>query len=401
MSTHGSAHGRTYDIIIFGATSFVGRLIAEYMVANHGDMAIALAARNKEKLAQLNNSLAKPLPTIVADVDQPDSIARMVQQASTVISTVGPYSRWGEVAIAACVEHETHYVDLCGEAPFIRRMIDTYHEDAKDRGVAIVPACGFDSVPSDMGMLRLHQKAGEPLREVTMIVDAMKGGLSGGTVDSMREVVTQSRKSDDSREASSFALSPDPLSEERARGKQNDLVIEKFTRGGFNTWLAPFFMAFFNTRVVRRSHSLLGHQWGSQLRYREAMKTRPGIKGRLAAYGITASTGAGLAVLSSEKLSKLLANKIPQPGEGPTERSRNSGFFRIAHVGITESGREVTSWISCSGDPGYKATAMMISEAAVTLTLDGSACGGGVLTPATALSYPYLDRLRHAGMEFS
>ncbi|MGZ7496618.1 saccharopine dehydrogenase family protein [Corynebacterium sp. ZY180755] len=405
MSTHEN-NSQKFDIVLFGATSFVGKITAQYLVDHHGDLRIAWAGRNQAKLESLNSELGVNYPLVSADVEDESSISAMVTATNTVISTVGPYARWGEVTVKACVENGRNYVDLCGEALFIRRMIDKYHAKAQETGAAIIHACGFDSVPSDMGMLRLHQKAQEPLAEVTMVVDGLKGGLSGGTIDSMREQAAAAKADPALAELleNPFTLNPDPAASAKKMNQAHDPVISQFDRSPAPIWLAPFMMGPFNSRVVRRSNALLDQLWGDKLHYREAMSTKGGFKGLRNALKVSAATVIGFKLIQIPQLRQTLSRFVPEPGKGPSTEALNSGFFRIIHYGVTESGREVNTCVTAQGDPGYKVTPMMLSEAAVTLVKDGSAfggSGGGILTPATGLGLNYLERLRSGGMSFS
>lgn len=304
MTNHGTTDDTTYDIVLFGATGFVGALTAEYL-AGHApqDLRIALAGRNRAKLEDTRRNLASSHPRaerfglVIADSSDAESLRALAGSARVVISTVGPYFRYGLPLVEACAKAGTHYVDLSGEVLFMRESIRLYHDAAKDSGARIVHACGFDSVPSDMGMLLLHQLAqqvGEPLDSATMIV-RMKGGVSGGTVDSMREQfkVTKADKELARAVARPYTLSPDPESEPDV-GKQEDFgIIRTDSVGGrADGWAGPFVMAGANTRVVRRSNALLSHAYGPQLTYTEYMATGTGLKGRARSYALAGGLGA-------------------------------------------------------------------------------------------------------------
>ncbi|MCS4491181.1 trans-acting enoyl reductase family protein [Corynebacterium sp. ES2715-CONJ3] len=398
---------REFDIIIFGASSYVGQLVTQYLHAHSEQLSIAIAGRNHHKLAGLVNRLEEPTPPIIiADALDSADMDLLAQRARVIISTVGPYSHYGEEIVKACAHRGTGYVDLAGEVPFIRSMIDRYQKDAVKSGAVLVSACGFDSVPSDMGVYRLAQKAAEPLREVRMIVRKLSGSLSGGTIASMQAVSAAAHA--DRRIASlihnPFALNPDPTAErDRARSiglRQPDLVREQYQ----NRYLAPFFMAPFNTRVVRRSQALLGHRYGRDMRYTEALDCGHGLKGLIVRDLITGLLGAGFALLSRPRLRKSLSFVIPQPGQGAREKNLRKGGFIIEFIGTTESDRQISVTTSALGDPGYYVTAMMLSEAAKTLACqyrDEAPIRGGFFTPATALGDIYLDRLRRGGMSFN
>ncbi|MDO5511177.1 trans-acting enoyl reductase family protein [Corynebacterium sp.] len=362
------------DILLFGATGFVGRLTAAYL-ADHDN--VILAGRDAAALEALRDEINPAWEIATGDAHSGSDMAALAARAGVVISCVGPYSRLGWEMVNACAEAGTDYVDLCGEVPFIRRVIDTHHGTTTAR---IVHSCGFDSVPSDMGAFALRQHAGEPLEEVTMVVEKLKGGLSTGTLDSMREVSAQARA--DRTVARNlhnpYSLSPVP-SEEPRLDNARDFRI---TRLKDSRWAGPFFMSMFNTRIVRRSNSLRGERFV----YHERWATGRGILGRLKAYALAGITATLFAASQKPALQRL----VPQPGDG---------YFRFTHQGVTATGREVSCTVAADGDPGYEVTAMMLAEAALTLLERPGA--GGVLTPSTALGAPYLERLQANGMRFT
>lgn len=357
------------DILLFGATGVVGRLTARHL-AGHD---VILAGRDVEKLRELRDEINPAWEIATGDAHSADDMAALAARAAVVISCVGPYSRLGWEMVNACAIAGTDYVDLCGEVPFIRRVIDTHHGTTSAR---IVHSCGFDSVPSDMGAFALREHAGEPLDTVTMVVEKLRGGLSTGTLESMREVSAQAHA--DRAVARNlhhpYSLSPVPSAEPRLEDAK-DITVTKLADG---RWTGPFFMAMFNTRVVRRSNSLRGERFT----YHERWATRT----RLGAWALTGATAALFAASQKPALRRL----VPTPG---------NGYFRFTHEGVTESGRQVSCTVAADGDPGYVVTAMMLGEAALTL-LDNPG-EGGVLTPSTALGAPYLERLRAGGMSFT
>ena len=416
-STPNTQSDREYDVVVYGATGFVGTLVAEYLAQHSGSANIALAGRNQNKLEKVREEIAQDTgvsasrewPLLVADSFDAPSLRDMANKTKVVISTVGPYTRYGEELVRACAEAGTHYVDLCGEALFMHRTITKFHSTAEQSGARIVHACGFDSIPSDIGMLMLHEAAkesGEPLTEATMLVK-MKGGLSGGTIDSMRVQTAEAKKDSEGAKAigDPYGLSADrsaePSKDDPELGSQPDFgIINTAKHGGPEGWAGPFLMAGSNTRVVRRSNSLLDHAYGPRLRYAEYQPTGAGLKGRLTAFALAGALGLGFTLLNVDKLRPLLSRWVPEPGDGPSKESRESGFFKTTHYGTTESGKRYTSTVSAQGDPGYKATCAMLSEAALTLALDQDKFpqrAGGILTPATALGTAYVDRLRAAG----
>ncbi|WP_276652198.1 saccharopine dehydrogenase family protein [Corynebacterium vitaeruminis] len=399
----------TYDVVLFGATSYVGRIVAGYLARTYppgSGVRIALAGRNLEVLTGLKESLGVDFPIVLADITDSASVESMVASTTVLISTVGPYSRYGDVVVEACARRGTDYVDLCGEAFFIRRTIDAYHEIARQSGSRIVHACGFDSVPSDIGMLNLSLKAGEEFSRVFMVVERMRGGFSGGTIASMREGLVAARRDPElARQLlDPYSLCPSPQSEATIAGLENDFVFEEVQVGPVHTWVGPFFMSSFNTRIVRRSNSLLDHAYGKAVAYKEAIATGQGALGKTKARTLLAATRIGFAAIQQPRLKKPLSLILPEPGEGPSEKERAEGYFQITHVGETLSGKVVTGRVQAEGDPGYEVTAMMLAEAALALVESRralnahKAVAGGVLTPATALGTAYMQRLREHGM---
>lgn len=390
---------RELDIVVHGATGFVGRLTAAYLARHHPGAAIGLSGRNAGKLGRLRDELGVGWEVIIADSQDAEQLRTMVARPRVVISCAGPYTRLGEPLAGLCAAAGTHYVDLAGEALFVRDSIDSHHGVAKRTGARLVHSCGFDSVPSDMGMFALHEAAGVPFTEVTMLVTELRGGLSGGTVDSMRAVSAQARSSRGKGRIlhHPYTLSPVPEDEPRIAGLEKDFAIRDLGERG---WAGPFFMAMYNTRVVRRSNSLLDHAYGERLVYREGWATGAGWPGRLKAWALGAATAGLFRAVQNERLRPVLSRWIPEPGEGPDEKTRRNGRFTVVHRGQTVDGRIFECIVAAQGDPGYEVTAMMLSEAALTLVREADALPGraGVLTPATGLGRPYLDRLRAGGM---
>lgn len=392
-----SNNTREFDIVVFGATSFVGKLTAQYLVDTHPELAIAVAGRNESKLQELAHTSSIELPILVADASRIDELRELTARTKVLISTVGPYTYFGDKVVEACVNNGTHYVDLCGEALFIRRGIDKWHAKAEETGAKIVHSCGFDSVPSDMGMFYLHQVSQTSFSTVTMAVKYLSGGLSGGTIDSMRAVSADAKKMEKGGAIlhSPYTLSPDHKLEPDL-GEQKDLEVSFDSLA--QQWTGPFFMAMFNTRIVRRSNTLSGYAYGDKLRYREAMTTGYGIKGRIKAQALLAVTALGFAMV----MNKHLARFLPKPGDGP--KKLDDGGFRITHYGLSTTGALHTATVTAQGDPGYRVTSMMLGEAAVVLATEPAGLpevSGGILTPATALGAPYIKALNAHGMKFS
>lgn len=404
---------REFDIVLMGATGFTGRLVAEHLVRRHGvggQLKWALAGRSREKLEKIRielGEMAAGLPLIVADSHDRASLDAMVQRTRVVCTTVGPYALHGSDLVAACAANGTDYCDLSGEVPWMRRMLDAHADAAAKSGARIVHCCGFDSIPSDMGVWFLQKQAqerfGKPLARVRMRVKAAKGGLSGGTYASMLNIVEEARRDKSVARVlkNPYALCP-PDSRE---GERQPYVSKSSYDPAFEVWTAPFVMAAINTRVVLKSNALSGHGYGKDFRYDEAVMTGRGFSGRMKATTVSLGMGAfalGAALGPTRALLKKLV--LPKPGEGPSAEAREAGFFKIAIDGRNEAGEESLR-VSVSGDrdPGYGSTSKMLGETALALALDLSAddCPGGIWTPSTALGDKLLERLeRHAGLEF-
>lgn len=399
-----------FDVIVLGATGFTGALVAEYLSKRYGvgdDLRWAAAGRNEQKLAALRESLgsgAASLPLIVADTLDAGAMRQLAQRTRVVLTTVGPYARYGSEVVAACAASGTHYCDLAGEVQWIRRMIDAHHDTARRSGARIVHCCGFDSIPMDIGAWFLQKTAkeryGDYCESIVLLVKAMKGGASGGTMASMMNLMREARADREVARvlARPYSLNPDGEQRGPDRGDQRGVRFDDDAQ----SWTAPFIMASVNTRVVRRSHALLGYPWGRDFRYREAIRTGRGAGGWLRAATITAGLG-GLVGLASVAWSRGLLERfvLPKPGTGPDREARENGFFRLEQIGRLADGRHITSRISGDRDPGYGSTSKMLAESAVCLARDELDCGGGVLTPAAAMAAPLFARLtENAGLAF-
>lgn len=387
------------DVVVFGATGFVGRLVAEHLArsAPKGTR-IGLAGRSKEKLEKVRESLGRDWPLIVADATDP---AELVDSARVVCTTVGPYARYGWPLVEACARNGTHYVDLTGEVLFHRRVIDELHEAAVASGARIVPSCGFDSIPSDLAVHLLAQQAhadgAGDLTETTLVASA-KGGISGGTVDSLRAEVEQLAREPEKAAllGDPYALSPDRAAEPVLGDERDDRDIG---RGPDGRWLGPFVMAQYNTRVVRRSNALTDWSYGRTLRYRERMSFGSSPLGPVLAAGAAATIGFGPRALGFAPTRKALDALLPSPGDGPSEKARRNGWFRMDVDTVTTTGARYRAVVAAKGDPGYAATAVMMGESALALALDDLPQRYGVLTPATAMGDALAARLRDQGAE--
>ena len=398
---------RELDVVVYGATGFVGRLTAAYLARNAAeDVRVGLAGRSQSRLEQVRGRIggrAADWPLLVADSQDARALADMVGRTAAVATTVGPYLRYGMPLVDACARAGTHYADLTGELLFMREAIDRYDATARDSGARIVHSAGFDSIPSDLGVLVLRDavaaaSAGE-LEDTTLVVTAMKGGVSGGTIDSMRAQL-EAVEADRSKARlvnDPYALSPD-------REKEPDLGPESDLRGvvhddDIGQWLAPFVMAAVNTRVVRRSNALQEWAYGRRFRYREVMGMGDGPVGMAKAAGLTGGLAALVAGMSLRSTRSVLDRVLPKPGQGPSERAREAGHFRIQIHTRTSTGARYVATVAAQGDPGYQATAVMLGESALALARDRDRLPdrAGVLTPATGIGQPLVERLRGRG----
>ncbi|MEV0341928.1 saccharopine dehydrogenase NADP-binding domain-containing protein [Nocardia sp. NPDC050713] len=408
------ADNREFDIALFGATGFVGKLTAEYLLdAAPSDARIALAGRSLDKLTKVRAELgpkAAAWDLVVADSTDQSALDALAARTKVVVTTVGPYLRYGLPLVAACAKAGTHYADLTGEPLFIREAIDTYHDEAARTGAKIVNSCGYDSIPSDLSVYQLYRSTvadntGE-LTDTTLIA-SLKGGVSGGTIDSGRAMMEAIAA--DSRKASvlshPYSLSPDKSMDPDV-GRQSDQALQRASSidPSLDGWVATFVMAAHNTKIVRRSNGLLGWVYGKNFRYREVMNAGKSAAAPLVAAGMaggivaTMATGALLSRVSAGR--KLLDRVLPKPGTGPSEEARRSGWFTMKTYARTTSGAKYVATFAGQGDPGYQATAVMLGEAGLCLAFDTDKQPelAGILTPAAAMGDALTDRLRAAGM---
>lgn len=400
---------RELDVVVHGASGFVGRLVAGHL-ARHAPsgLRIGLSGRTKERVESVRRDLgeaAAAWPVIVADSADDEALVELAARTRVVATTVGPYARYGVPLAKACAAAGTHYADLTGEVLFVRTLVDEVDADAKASGARIVTSCGFDSVPSDLGVLLLHEKvvadgAGE-LTDTTLVA-RLKGGFSGGTIDSMRGQVDAMLADRSLRRVvvDPYALSPDRAAEPDLGDERDSVAVFRSDRLG--GWLGPFVMASFNTRIVRRSNALQHWAYGRRFRYRELAGYGRGRLAPVIATLATAGLGLVAAGMARNPTRAVLDRLLPDPGQGPSEQARASGHFRMTLDAGTTSGARYVSTVAAQGDPGYAATAVMLGEAAVALALDdGLPEAAGVLTPATGIGDALVERLRDAGFELS
>ena len=400
-----------YQVVVFGATSFVGQILARYLFQRHGangSFRWALAGRSKGKLEQVRDSLgadAATLPLLIADAADSAALRKLCEATDVVISTVGPYALYGSPLVQACAETGTDYCDLTGEPQWIARMIAAHEQTAQRSGARIVHCCGYDSIPSDLGVHFLQQESlrefGEPCTRVKMRVKKLRGGFSGGTAASLMNAVAESARDPAVRRMMSdpYGICPP---DRRGSVKQPNVVLAEYDEDA-KSWLSPFVMAAINTRVVHRSNALAGMAYGADFRYDEALMTGPGLKGRLMAAGTAIGLGAFVTATAIGPTRKLLEKIVPQAGEGPTPEQQEKGLFDHRVYGETASGRKLVVKVTGDRDPGYGSTGKMLGEAGACLALDKpkDQLAGGFWTPATALGDALVQRLvANAGLTF-
>ncbi len=375
-----------FDIIIYGASGFTGRLVVEYL-AERGIKKWAMAGRNTAKLAEVRDLVGAPrdTPLIEADASAPETLTAMCNRARVIITTVGPYQIYGQELVAACAETGTDYVDLCGEPAWMREMIDAHDATAKKSGARITFSCGFDSIPFDLGVWFLQQEAikrhGKPAPRVKGRVRKMQGGASGGTVASLTATMKAAAKNPRiiGLLKSSFALTPGFEGPPQPSG-----LVPEYDRAT-GTWTAPFIMAPINTKNVHRTNMLLGHQFGADFVYDEMMVTTIGAAGKAMAEAIA-------------KANPFAESKL-KPGDGPSKEERENGFYDVLFIGEYPDGSEIRASVTGDSDPGYGSTSKMIAESALTLLETDTP--GGVVTPGGIIAAPLLKRLQdHAGLAF-
>jgi short subunit dehydrogenase-like uncharacterized protein len=412
-----SGSAREFDIVLFGATGFVGRLTARHLAAEADPaLRIALAGRSLTRLQEVARDLggaASQWPLVVVDATDEAAVTDLAARARVVVTTVGPYVKYGAALAAACAEAGTHYCDLTGEVLFVHRSIAANSEAARRTGARIIHACGFDSIPSDLGVWLTAQAAradGAELGRTHLAVRTMKGGFSGGTIDSARTQVDELKTDKAARRVvgDPWALAeggrpPRPAGGTASAGKRAGLgglvdtlakasPVKRDADNGHFT--GPFVMAAFNTRIVARSASLLGY--GDGFRYVEYSDYGAGPSGALTAGGVSVALGAGLAGFAFGPTRALLDRLLPKPGEGPSEDAQAKGRFRMEVTAEATNGARYRTTVAAPYDPGYSGTAVMLGQAALALVedVDDLPDAAGVLTPASALGAPLVERLR-------
>ena len=405
---------RPYAVVLYGATSFVGQITAKYLsqfLADSNDVEWAIAGRDEEKLKKLQSEIsdsgsAKKVDIIIANSNDEASLDEMTKQAKVVISTVGPYLKYGEPLIKSCANNGTDYVDLTGEAIFIKDMMDKYQDTASQSGARIVNSCGFDSIPSDLGVYFTQQQAEKQFDEVCekihMRVKAAKGGLSGGTVASMATIFEEVGKDKSRRKqvANPYLLNDDA---DAPNVRQKNISKPEYD-SEHSRWLAPFVMASINTRIVHRTNQLTDYEYGREFKYDEAMWMKDGVKGQLTSYALSAGLF-GFATTMMFKPSRELLSKhvLPKSGSGPPKSEQENGYFDIRFFGYTASNDSISTKVTGDRDPGYGSTSRMLAQSALCLAQDISHkdIKGGFWTPASAMGDKLIARLEeHSGLSF-
>ncbi len=398
------SEGREFEVVVYGASGFTGRLVAEYLQREYGaNAAWAMAGRDQTKLEAIRSEIGASAPIVVASASDRASLEAMARRTKVVLTTVGPYQLYGEPLLATCVKAGADYVDLCGEPNWMAAMIAKYEADAKVSGARITFSCGFDSIPFDLGVFYLQEEAmarfGAPLTHVHGRVRKMKGGFSGGTMASMLATMKAVQADRDLAKvlADPFALAPlKGAPQPSGDGAQHDEGIG---------WAAPFVMAAINTKNVHRSNALMNYAYGRDFTYDEMMLTGEGAGGEKRARAQVNQSKTQAALLAYAPTRAMLrAFVLPKPGQGPSRRERETGLYDVLFVGSTADGATLRAGVKGDKDPGYGSTSKMISESALCLARDvgHDMTGGGIWTPAAAMGAKLIDRLQaHAGLSFA
>ena len=382
---------REYQIILYGATGFTGKLCAEYLRDNYPEIKWAIAGRDNQRLNDLKNSLNLNCDIYVASGDDKESIDKFVTKTRVVLSTAGPFARYSNLVVKSCVENKTHYTDITGENHWVKDLIDEHHEKASEEGTRIIPSCGYDSIPSDMGVFYSVQQMGKPVKNVT-VYHSGQGGVSGGTTETMFTIGPLPKEKRDP-----FLLNPkNSVSEKQRKLSKDGFEIKKIKNT--DSYSGIGLMSFANTRVVRRSSALYDagqKSYGSDFIFRELGSYPSKRSARLASFGLIFAF-----IVISTPLRHIVRRFLPKPGEGPDKVTRENGWFRGLFKVEAEDGEVKYFQIYGDGDPGYKATAQMVCESAITLATCDNLNSGGVLTSAYGLGNALLERLSKSGIKF-
>ena len=395
---------KTLDLIIWGATGFTGQLVSQYINNTYSNTNLkwGIAGRNKEKIFFIANKLKiNDDKVFIADSDNIESLIKLTSQTKVICTTVGPYAKLGTNLIEACISSGTNYCDITGETQWIRRIIDKYHKLAEQKSIKIINSCGFDSIPSDMGVYysqkRIFEKTGEYASMINMRVAGAKGGISGGTYNSLSYVLEEARADSNVRKTLINPYGLNPVGKQTGPDKQDlqRVIFDKIS----NSWIAPFVMAGINTKIVRRSHALIDFKYGSDFSYDEAILTGRGVSGQIKGY--LSLIPIFLATRKKGSAIKNLVDYIlPKSGEGPSETKRINGYYNLRFY-LTVGSKTYVSKVIGDMDPGYGSTSKMLAESGVCLALDKTPETFGILTPSSGLGDSLLKRLQeNAGLTF-
>jgi len=388
---------REFDLIIYGATGFTGKLAVEYIDNNYSDLKWAIAGRNSEKLNQISNSTKSKPPIFIARSDDGDSLSEVVKKTKVIASLAGPFSKYSNELVNQCYENNTNYVDITGENIWVRDLIDRYHKGCEDKGIFIIPSCGYDSIPSDIGSFYCHMMLNENIDHIDGYHTG-KGGVSGGTIES---AFNMKNYKSSYKIGHPFLLNSKEFIKNNYNSKSKDKFSIKYIKD-IKKYSAPFVMAIANTRVVRRTAELKQNNqtsYGPNFSYNEYMKTGS----YLSALMITLGLGVlGLMIVSP--ISNLFRKLFTKPGNGPDKKTRDEGWFESIFVVKTETDNKYKFRLFGDGDPGYKSTAKLICESALCIALNFDQItknnSGGVLTTASGLGETLVNRLKNADILF-
>ena len=396
---------KQFDIIIWGATSFTGKLVVEYLFKKFASTKIkwAIAGRNKEKLENVRSKVAdKNIPIFIADSFDEKSLSVIVKKSKVICSTVGPYSLYGSLLVELCVKHSTNYCDITGEAHWIRTIIDKFHKDAKKKKIKIVNSCGFDSIPSDMGVYFIQNEIKKAYKSyaksIKMRVAGIRGGISGGTYGSMNNLLKEAYadKSVFKVLNNPYGLNPRDKMEGLDKKDLRKIIFDNESK----SWIYPFIMAGINTKIVRRSNALSNFQYGKEFTYEEATMAGKGIPGFWKAI-LALFPLAMIGINPNSFLKKIVNSFMPKPGEGPGIEKRKNGFYNLRFYITIDKKRKAFAKVIGDSDPGYGSTSKMLAESAISLAFDNLPGNYGVITPSFAMGDKLLKRLKeNAGLSF-
>ncbi len=396
---------KNFDVIIWGATSFTGKLVCEYIFSNYktNEIKWAMAGRDKKKLEDVRSEIADTsVPILLADSFDENTLSDLVKQTKVMCSTVGPFSVYGTLLVDLCVRFKTNYCDITGEAHWIRTLIDKFHGEAKSKKIKIVNSCGFDSIPSDMGVYFIQNKIKKVYKNyaksIKMRVAGIRGGISGGTYSSINNLLSEAYNDKTIFKVlnNPYGLNPNDKMEGLDKKDLRKIIFDKES----NSWIYPFIMAGINTKIVRRSNALSNFQYGKDFRYEEAMMAGKGISGFwksiLAVFPL-----AMIGLSPNSFLKKIVNSYMPKPGEGPGIEKRKNGFYNLRFYITIDEKRKAFAKVIGDSDPGYGSTSKMLAESAICLAFDNLSKNYGVITPSSGMGDKLLNRLKeNAGLSF-